>query len=140
MMILILHSATAPVLYEVNFNMDKTVFVGNHVNLTVQVISRIPLISMPLWSRLNADLPKDSDVVNYSQDKSNYTSLIIRKANYANDGGLYYLNTSNYCGPSGISVELNIDKGNYMRFCLVIAIIKDVCYRYSIEYHVVGYF
>ena len=116
-----LHSATTPVLYEVNFNMDKTVFVGNHVNLTVQIISNISLNRM-LWSRLNADLPKDSRVVNYSQDGSIYTSLIIHKANYANDGGLYYLNTSNHCGLSSISVELNIDKGNNMRFCLIVAI------------------
>ena len=124
MMILILHSATAPVLYEANFNMDVTVFVGNHVNLIVQVISNISLKSM-LWSRPNADLPKDSRVVNYSQDGNNYTSLIIYKANYANDGGLYYLNTSNHCGPSSISVELNIDKGNSMSTLLNSSYIKD---------------
>ena len=97
-------------MYRVNFNANKIVFVGDHVNLTVQVISNLTLIHIPTWSRKNANLPKDSRTANYSQDGNIFTSLIIHKASYADDGGIYYLNTSNYCGPSGTSVDLNIDK------------------------------
>ena len=105
-----LHTATVPILYRVNFNAEKIVFVDDYVNLTVQVTSNLSLIIMPTWSRENADLPKHSSTANYSVGKNNFTSLIIQKASYANDGGLYYLNTSNYCGPSGTSVDLNVDK------------------------------
>ena len=105
-----LHAATTPILYPVNFNAEKVVFVDDYVNLTVQVTSNLSLISMPTWSRENANLPKDSNTTNYSLGENNFTSLIIYKASYANDGGLYYLYTSNYCGPSITSVDLYVDK------------------------------
>ena len=110
----------APDLYEFNFNSEKTVFVGSHVNFTVQVCSNISLTSGPLWSRHNADLPEDSDIMNYTKDGNNYNSLIIKNASYDNDGGLYYLNASNYCGFSSVSVHLNVDKKGNTRMVIIV--------------------
>ena len=82
------------------------------MNFTVQVSSSLSLVRGPTWSRLHAGLPKDSHVMNYVKDRNNYTSLIINKTSYYHDSGLYYLNTSNYCGPSSVHVILEIYKGN----------------------------
>jgi len=88
------------------------VFVDNPVNLTVNIDSNLPLTSDPMWSRDNADLPNDSYVMNYTKEGNNYTSLIIEKASYHNDEGIYYLTASNQCGTSTVSVDLDIVKGN----------------------------
>ena len=95
---------------EVNFKDDKNVLVGSKVNFTVQVSSNLSLTSVPKWSRLNAELSKHSYITNYAEDRNNYTSLIINEASYYTDSGLYYLNTSNYCGPTSVSVVLYIQK------------------------------
>ena len=103
-----MHTASAPELYPVTFYSEITVFADSYVNLTVQVTSNLPLTSFFMWSRHNAELPKHSHVMNYSKDGNNFTSLIIGKASYFLDGGLYYMNTSNQCGPSSISVVIKI--------------------------------
>jgi len=112
--ILLLLIASAPELYEVNFNGKLTVIVDNPVNLTVNIDSDLPLTSDPMWSRDDADLSNDSYVMNYTKKKkrNNYTSLIIEKASYYNDEGNYYLTASNQCGTSTVSVDLDIVKGN----------------------------
>lgn len=107
---ILMHTASAPELYPVTFYPEITVFADSYVNLTVQVSSSLPLTSVFMWSRHNAELPKHSHVMNYSNDGNNFTSLIIDKASYYFDGatGLYYMNTSNQCGPSSISVVIKI--------------------------------
>lgn len=101
-----------PNLYAVNFNSEERVLAKKHVNFTVQVVSDLSLTNMPTWSRKGADLPKDSHIMDYSRDGNNYTSLIIDKVSYDNDGGMYHLNASNYCGSSSVSVVLEVYKGN----------------------------
>ena len=113
LLLLSLHTASTPVLYAVNFNAEKTVKVDSTVNLTVQIISsNLSLTSSPMWYRINADLPADSVIQNYPEDGNKYTTLIIDKASYSNDGGTYCLNATNQCGTSTICVVLNIYKGN----------------------------
>lgn len=65
-----------------------------------------------MWLRKNADLPKHSHIMDYSKNGNNYSSLIIDKASYTDDGGTYYLNVSNHCGTSTVSVDLHVAKGN----------------------------
>ena len=107
----LLHIASAPDLYAVNFNSNETVLAKTLVNFTVQIISNLSLSRMATWSKKNADLPKDSYFMNYTKDGNNYTSLIINKVSYCSDGGVYYLNASNYCGSSSVSVVLDVYKG-----------------------------
>ena len=97
-------------MHKVNFKDDKNVSVGSNVNFTVQVSSNLSLTNIPKWSRLNAELSKHSYITNYAKDRNNYTSLIINKTSYNIDSGLYYLNTSNYCGPTSVSVVLYIQR------------------------------
>jgi len=104
-------TASAPELCPVNFYGELTVLAGSLVNLTVQIISSGNLLPTILWLRDNAKLPKHSNITNYAKDGNNYTSLIIDKVSYYNDGGTYYLNVSNYCGTSIISVAINVAKG-----------------------------
>ena len=105
-------TASAPVLSPVNFNPEHTVKVNSTVNMTAQVtINNSPLTSGPTWSRINAELSKDSHTRDYSVDGNNYTTLIIDKASYSNDSGTYYLNATNQCGSSTIYTNLNIYKG-----------------------------
>ena len=105
-----LHTATsAPVLYAVNFNAEKTVEVNSIVNLTVRIVSNSSLTSDPTWYRINADLPEDSSIKFI--DGNNYTTLIINEASYSDDGGTYCLNATNHYGTSTICVDLHIHKG-----------------------------
>ena len=107
-------------MYAVNFNSNETVLAKTLtlVNFTVQIISNLSL-SMANWSRENADLPKDSHIIDYTENGNNYTSLIINKASYDNDGGMYYLNASNYCGSLSVSVVLDVYKGNRIHYNLI---------------------
>ena len=105
------YTAFAPALSAVNFNAEKTVHVNTTVNLTVQVIG-YSLISNLTWYRIIADLPEDCRIENYSKDGNNYTTLIIDKASYDDDGGIYCLSATNQCGTSSICVVVNIYKGN----------------------------
>lgn len=107
-----MYVASTPELFAINFNDEIIVFADSPVNLTVEVTSNISLTNTPTWLRINARLPKDSHTVHYFQDGNNYTTLIINKASYTTDGGVYFLSTSNQCGPSNVSVDLNIKKGN----------------------------
>ena len=109
----------APNLYEYNFNSEETVFAERRVNFTVQVSSNISLTKLQ-WSRCNADLPEDSDIMNFTKEGNNYTSLIIKRASYDNDSGLYYLNASNYCGLSSVSVLLKIDKKGNISMVIIV--------------------
>ena len=82
------------------------VYIGYYVNLTVQVTSDTMLTSTPMWSMSGGtDLPSNS--WSDYEDGSNYTSLIFYNASYQ-DLGRYYLNASNHCGPSSISVLVQI--------------------------------
>ena len=66
-------------MYAVNFNSEERVLAKKHVNFTVKVVSHLSLTNMPTWSRKDADLPKDSHIMDYTEDGNNYTSLIIDK-------------------------------------------------------------
>ena len=104
-----MHTASAPELRAVTFYPEITVFADSYVNLTVQITSyNISLATISMWLKFNSDLPKHSHIANYSKDGSNFTSLIIDKASYYFDGGLYYFNASNYCGSSSISVLIRM--------------------------------
>ena len=67
-----------------------------------------------MWYRINANLPEDSSIKN---NGDNYTTLIIDKASYSDDGGTYCLNATNRYGTSTICVDLNIYKGKLMPYC-----------------------
>ena len=103
-----MHTASASELHAVTFYPEIMVFADSYVNLTVQITSNVSLATVSMWSKLNGDLPKHSHITNYSRDGNNFTSLIIDKASYYFDGGLYYLNSSNYCGSSSISVLIKM--------------------------------
>ena len=103
-----LHTASTPELRAVTFYPEITVFDDSYVNLTVQVTNNLSLATISMWSKFNSALPKHSYIVNYSRDGNNYTSLIIDKISYYYDGGLYYLNASNLCGSSSISVFITV--------------------------------
>jgi len=104
-------TASAPELHPVNFHGKLPVLADSLVNLTVKIINCGNLLLTILWSRDNGNLPKDSNITNYTRDGNNYASLIIYKVSYYNDGGTYYLSVSNYCGTSIISVTLKVAKG-----------------------------
>ena len=82
------------------------------INLTVQITNagNLPLTSGPTWYRINADLPEDHHIENNFKDGNNYTTLIIDKASYANDGGTYCLNATNQFNTSTICVLIHIWK------------------------------
>ena len=96
-------------LFPVNFNTEMFVYIDESVNLAVQIVTNSSLINDPNWSRHNADLPDDSHVINYG---NHYTSLIIDKVSYSNDGGMYTLCVANHCGSSSLCVVLIIYEGN----------------------------
>jgi len=104
-------TASAPELHPVNFHGELPVLANSLVNLTVQIISYGNLLPTILWSRDNGNIPKDSNITNYYKDGNFYTLLIIDKVSYYDDGGVYYLNVSNYCGASIISIALKVAKG-----------------------------
>ena len=100
-------------LFPVNFNAEKPVSVNSSVNLTVQITTNSSLTSSPTWSRPEANLPDDSHTMSYSKDGNDYTTLIIDRASYSDDGGMYIASATNQCGTSNLSVVLNIyKKGN----------------------------
>ena len=103
-----LHTASAPELRAVTFYPEITVFADSYVNLTVQITGDVSMTTTSMWSKFNGNLPKQSHVTNYSRDGNNFTSLIIDKASYFLDGGLYYLNATNLCGSSSISVVIKM--------------------------------
>ena len=76
-------ATSAPELCGVNFNAEKTVEINSMVNLTVRIVSNSSLTGDPTWYRINANLPEDSSIKN---NGDNYTTLIIDKASYSDDG------------------------------------------------------
>ena len=106
--ILSLHTASTPELHAVTFYPEITVFADSYVNLTVKVANNLSLATISMWSKFNGALPKHSYIINYSKDGNNFTSFIIEKVSYYYDGGLYYLNASNLCGSSSISVVITV--------------------------------
>ena len=110
-------SAQGPALYAVNFNAEETVEVDRTINLTVQITNgNLSLTSGPTWYRIYANLPKDrSHIENNFKDGNNYTTLIIDKASYADDGGTYCLSATNQFNTSTICVVIYIYKGNVSR-------------------------
>ena len=92
----------------VTFYPAITVFADSYVILTVQITGDLSLVTTTKWLKFNGNLPKHSHVTNYSRDDNNFTSLIIDKASYYYDGGLYYLIATNLCGSSNISVVIKM--------------------------------
>lgn len=102
-----------PSLHKTNFNEVVEVTEGLPINLTVQVLSSLPLTSEPVWSRMNGVLSSSSIVINFIRDKMNFTSLGLYNVSHTNDTGIYSLTASNRCGSSSFIVYISV-KGNYV--------------------------
>ena len=84
---------------------------GSSVNLTVQVFSSLPLISEPMWSRMNGALPPRAAVTNFIKNEIIFTSLALFNLSSTDDNGNYSLTASNRCGSSSFIVHFSV-KGN----------------------------
>ena len=81
------------------------------LNLTAEILSNLPLIGEPSWSRLDGTLFSNAIVTNFEINDHTYTSLGLFNVSFVNDTGNYSLTTQNKCGKSSLTVYIDV-KGN----------------------------
>ena len=89
---------------------------GKSVSLIAELVSSLPLVNGPTWSKSDASLlPSEAVTKSFTVGNKSYSSLDISNVSFVQDYGNYSLSVSNICGKTSSFVFIDV-KGEHYGF------------------------
>ncbi|XP_065920286.1 uncharacterized protein [Dysidea avara] len=107
--ITVVSNGSPPMIRRTNYEDIMPVDNGKSVSLIAELVSSLPLVNGPTWSKSDASLlPSEAVTKSFTVGNKSYSSLDISNVSFVQDYGNYSLSVSNICGKTSSFVFIDV--------------------------------